>query len=104
MQLPIAAEGNHYTCGAHLLGVPDAIAADSLLAPAAAVDTFRTFLLYLLADCREQVFRDGDTLRLDADGPRYKLAWEPCKYYDEDDFFFNSFGRWRFTMAPPPPA
>lgn len=42
-------------------------------------------------------FHSGHTFRLSETSPRFRLIWEECDGYDEDDYFFNTFGRWRFT-------
>jgi hypothetical protein len=108
VQYPIRSdEGDLFTCGMHLLGYPDLIFAESLsrqTAPEtdpgnAAVDLFLGFALYLIAECGEGKFHSGHTFSLDADSPRYRLIWEACSGYEEDDFFFNPFGRWRFTSV-----
>lgn len=101
VQYPIGPvdEGNdYYTCGLHLLGRPDLIASDAATGGdlVDAVALFSTFALYLLTECAPGKFRSGHTFRLDGASPRYVVRWEPCGGYDEDDFFFNPFGRYRF--------
>jgi hypothetical protein len=61
------------------------------------VELFRPFALYLLAECAEGTFGSGHTFSVSKGAPRYRVTWEPCTGYEEDDFFFNPFGRWRFT-------
>ena len=58
-----------------------------------------TFAAYLLTACPPQRFASGHTFRCDAESARYVVRWEPCTGYDEDDFFFNPFGRYRFERA-----
>lgn len=107
VQLPIQQGDDYYTCGLHLLGQPDLIVSATLLREAhgpkdpawAAVDLFRAFALYLLAECPPSRFASGHTFSLGAESPRFRVVWEECTGYDEDDFFFNPFGRWRFTEA-----
>lgn len=96
VQFPIASDTDLYTCGMHLLGKPDLIAAKALDAEDLA-GLFQTFALYLLGECPEGRFAPGHTFRADDDSPRFVVRWEPCTEYDEDDFFFNPFGRWRFA-------
>lgn len=91
-----------HTCGMHLLGRPDLILSQRLAAEAAisasgAAELFDTFGVYLLAECAVGYFAPGHTFRTDNHAPRFRVAWEPCTGYDEDDFFFNPFGRWRFA-------
>lgn len=99
VRYPIGSDRDLYTCGMHLLGQPDLIAARELLPAADAVALFRTFALYLLAECPEGAFAPGHTFRTGDTAPRYRVLWEPCTGYAEDDFFFNPFGRWRFTTS-----
>jgi hypothetical protein len=102
VQYPIGpARNDYYTCGLHLLGMPDLIASKAALGgdPAASGALFATFALYLLLECAPGQFRSGHHFRLDRGAPRYTVSWEACNGYDEDDFFFNSFGRYRFEPA-----
>ena len=97
-------ESDLYTCGMHLLGAPDLIVSEQALrdapsnaaAPAAAL--FQTFALYLLMECPVGKFASGHTFSVERDAPRYRVIWEPCSGYPEDDYLFNPFGRWRFTL------
>jgi hypothetical protein len=96
--MPILGDDDYTSCGLHLLGQPDLIISRSLLSEAdQVVNLFLTFALYLLSDCPAGQFTSGHTFRVDADSPRYRVAWEECVGYAEDDLFFNSFGRWRFA-------
>ena len=97
VQYPIRSGGDLYTCGMHLLGAPDLIAAHNLLPVAGAVELFAAFALYLLAERGDGGFASGHTFGTGAAAPRFRVVWEPCTGYAEDDFFFNPFGRWRFT-------
>jgi hypothetical protein len=99
VQYPIQSDADLYTCGMHLLGKPDLIVATELMPVEEAVTLFRVFAIYLLAECPEGAFGSGHTFSLNPDAPRYRVLWEACTGYDEDDFFFNPFGRWRFTAA-----
>lgn len=106
VQLPIWNGEDFYTCGLHLLGLPDLIVSDVLLRTAHgssesqgwnSVDLFRTFAGYLLSECTPGKFSSGHTFSLSASTPRFRVSWEECTGYDEDDFFYNPFGRWRFA-------
>jgi hypothetical protein len=106
VQLPIQKGDDYHTCGLHLLGQPDLIASGALMREACgsthdevwtAVDHFRAFANYLLAECTPGRFASGHTFSLNAAAPRFRVIWEECTGYDEDDFFFNPFGRWRFA-------
>jgi hypothetical protein len=102
------AGGDSCTCGMHLLGAPDLIVSDQVLkqtararqsTASAAAELFQIFGLYLLSECPIGRFASGHTFCVAADAPRYRVVWEPCTGYGEDDFFFNPFGRWRFELA-----
>ena len=107
VQFPIADSSEQYSCGMHLLGRPDVIIASALL-PAnlaglsqagTAAFLMHSFCWYLLAQCRDKSFVSGHTFQPEARWPIYRLVWEKCQGYDEDDLYFNPFGRWRFTPA-----
>jgi hypothetical protein len=106
VQLPIQDGDDYYTCGMHLLGKPDLIVSDRLLRkafrstkakPHEAINLFRAFALYLLMECKEGQFGSGHTFSVDAESPHFRVLWEQCTGYDEDEFVFNPFGRWRFA-------
>jgi hypothetical protein len=105
---PIASKTDMYTCGMHLLGAPDLIISLPTiqnLVKAGESDAsatawfFRTFAMYLLSECPVGNFASGHTFRVDQESPRYRVIWEPCAGFAEDNLFFNPFGRWRFTVA-----
>jgi hypothetical protein len=98
VQTPILGDDEYRSCGLHLLGQPDLIVSRSLLSDAdRVVNLFLAFALYLLSECPAGQFAPGHTFHADADSPRYRVMWEACAGYAEDDFFFNPFGRWRFA-------
>jgi hypothetical protein len=106
VQFPIEAKGDLYTCGMHLLGMPDVIVAQSLMQEAIpdshsivdeAVYLFNAFCLYLLSECPEGEFAPGHSFQPDLEFPSFRLEWEPCQGYAEDDLSFNPYGRWRFA-------
>lgn len=106
VQLPILNGDDFYTCGLHLLGQPDLIASRTLLRNASgstddpawtAVQLFRVFAYYLLTECTPGQFASGHTFSLDAESPVFRLRWEECNGYEQDDLFSNPFGRWRFA-------
>jgi hypothetical protein len=98
VQMPILGGDEYKSCGLHLLGQPDLIVSRSLVSDAdGVVNLFLAFALYLLSECPAGKFAPGHTFRADTDSPRYRVMWEACAGYAEDDFFFNPFGRWRFA-------
>jgi hypothetical protein len=106
VQSPIQDGDDYHSCGLHLLGQPDLIVSGTLLRDTynstkdhgwAAVNLFGAFGCYLLAECAPGQFGSGHTFSQDAESPRFRVRWEECTGYEEDDFFFNPFGRWRFA-------
>jgi hypothetical protein len=104
---PIGTPTDLYSCGMHLLGAPDMIVSEAVVelangpggsAVGVAAHLFRTFGLYLLGECPTGRFASGHTFSVDKDAPRYRVVWEACTGYPEDSYFFNPFGRWRFTL------
>lgn len=107
VQMPIENDGDYYTCGLHLLGMPDLIVSRDVLKQGYGSDVdigwtsihlFFVFAHYLLAECMPGQFVSGHTFSTDAKSPRFRVQWEDCTGYDEDDFFHNPFGRWRFKV------
>lgn len=101
VQLPIDTGRDYYTCGLHLLGRPDLIASHQSVDANASecARLFHQFAMCLLVECPPKRFASGHTFRCDADTPRFVVRWEPCHGYDEDEFFFNPFGRYRFERS-----
>jgi hypothetical protein len=81
----------------HLLGKPDLIVASKTLRLSEALELFEVFSLYLMGECPEGSFASGHTFSASKTSSRFRVIWEPCASYEEDEFFFNPFGRWRFT-------
>jgi hypothetical protein len=91
----------------HLLGAADMIVSKEAIqgltrpgetAASATARVFRAFGVYLLAECSTGAFTSGHTFSIDQDSPRSRVLWEPCIGFSEDSHFFNSFGRWRFSV------
>jgi hypothetical protein len=98
VQMPLLGDDEYTSCGLHLLGQPDLIVSRSLVSDAdGVVNLFLAFALYLLSECPAGKFAPGHTFRADTDSPCYRVMWEECAGYAEDDFFYNPFGRWRFA-------
>ena len=104
VQVPIESDTDFYTCGLHLLGIPDLTMNREVMIGTEAKDQngtaqahfFEDFALYLLAECVHGQFAPGHTFRADAAQNNLKATWEECTLYEEDDFFHNPFGIWRF--------
>ena len=90
--------GSFYSCGMHLLGKPD-IEIESSLDVHTAVKWIDLLGLYLVADQPKQSVADGEGFRLYDSGPRRVMRFEPCKRFDEDDFFFNPYGQIRLERS-----
>jgi hypothetical protein len=92
-----------WSCGMHLLGRPDMIAQlDQLPTELRSLAAFRelslTFATYLLCECSgTRYFSSGSTFRCNSESPRVRVLFELCQGYDEDDYFHNPFGRYRFV-------
>jgi hypothetical protein len=100
VQFPVGDAKDFWTCGMHLLGRPDFVVARDVLEPREAARLFDTFAVYLLAECGdERHFSSGNTFRCDTESPRLRATWEACEDYEEDEFFFNPFGRYRFAPS-----
>lgn len=106
VQYPLDDGDDFNTCGMHLLGQPDVIVSNSLLQQAlgrsgsvvdGAVYLFTAFCMYMLVECQDNSFTSGHTFRPDTEWPPLRVEWEECTGYDPEEFFWNSFGTWRFT-------
>lgn len=106
VQVRIYSPEAFYSCGMHLLGYPDVIVSKSVLQSAlpdnaslvdSAVYLFSAFCIYLLDECPPGQFLSGNTFQPDLDFPTFRVIWEPCEDFAEDDLYFNPYGRWRFA-------
>lgn len=90
-----------FTCGMHLLGLPDvevplaSLDGDDV---SAAVHALAGFALYLASEAPRGSVGDGEGFRAGPGAPRYVLSSRPCSRYDEGDLFYNPWGVWR--LAP----
>ncbi|OEZ95900.1 hypothetical protein JAB9_29620 [Janthinobacterium sp. HH107] len=84
-----------YTCGMHNLGLHDAIIArqDS----AAPAQVLQAFTRYLFSEA--PALLDGQTFRVAADTPRYRVHAAAGQPYSDDDLFRNPYGIWRLVTA-----
>jgi|HigsolmetaAR201D_1030396.scaffolds.fasta_scaffold06133_2 hypothetical protein len=80
-----------YSCGMHLLGLPDA-AVPGWINEDEASELLDTFLLYMLLD--RPTLGNGHTFGLTTRPERYRLRHKPCMRYHIDDLFFNPYGFW----------
>lgn len=105
VQFPIVSDDDFYSCGMHLLGKPDVIVSGEVMRRVRkesesttndVVYLFETFCLYLIAECEDGAFASGNTFQPDMECPSFRVVWEECTGYEQDDLLFNPFGRWRF--------
>lgn len=82
-----------YSCGMHLLGLPDAITAGG--DREAGVELLRVFTRYLFREAPE--LRDEQTFAAEADSPIYCLRRDGGVAYPADSLFANSSGYWRLV-------
>lgn len=80
-----------YSCGMHLLGMPD-IEIEATIGLEAALQWIDLFGLYLVSDRPSRPIKEGEGFRLKTDGPRRIFRFGACKRYEEDSFMFNPYG------------
>jgi hypothetical protein len=81
-----------YSCGMHLLRLPDG-SIEPRKEATDAEHSLPAFLAYLAFEHPE--LRDGQGFRREADAPRYLLEHRPSIETDPDSIRFNPFGTWR---------
>jgi hypothetical protein len=104
MQYPVEDAKDFFTCGLHLLGMPDLIVAKDTLARLLqkkvglvqeARKLFWALAIYLVTECPDGEFTAGNTFSIDEEAPRFRAIWTPCTYFKETDIRFNHYGLWR---------
>lgn len=80
-----------YSCGMHNLGLKDAIVQGE--EPEDGINLLRIFGYYQVVD--KPAIYDGQTFRADMESPVYRIFEEEEQPYNEDDPFYNPYGRWR---------
>ncbi|MBA2538760.1 MAG: hypothetical protein H0V17_03925 [Deltaproteobacteria bacterium] len=95
---PLGAGGILYTCGMHLLGLPD-IELPGEADVFTAVAWLDAFGGYQLIEAPQDTLGDGHTFRHDEDAERRVLRKLDCKRYPDDSFFYNPHGYWRLELA-----
>jgi hypothetical protein len=83
-----------YTCGMHLLGLPDALL-EGRYSPGEARSLLDAFLLYVLIESPS--LATGHTFSVRAGAPRYRLRQVPDRIHPGDDLFHNPFGFWQLS-------
>lgn len=90
----------YYSCGLHLLGLPD-VEIESSLELNSALEWIVLLGLYLAADRPQRPLLDGEGFRLRNEGPRRIMRMKPCQRYAEDEFFYNPDGYIRLEKEAP---
>ncbi len=83
-----------YSCGMHMLGLPDAVVSGGL-PPQQAGQWLKDFLLYVLHE--QPALHTGQMFGVAGEPDHFTLSHEPCRRFAPDDLFFNPFGVWRLT-------
>ena len=90
---PLGDDRGIYSCGMHLLGIPDIQVAGNQATQA--LKLIDGFAMYLLIDGAGGRLRTGHTFSLSDDDPSWRLSTSACSRYEDDDFFFNPHGYWQ---------
>lgn len=88
---PIEDEGTMYSCGMHLLGLPDVECAGRIS------DREAVKWIDAIADAAIAGRAVGSKFALNDHAPGKKVARVPCDRYADDDFFFNPYGYFRVS-------
>lgn len=76
-------------------GLPD-VAIPSIISANEAAVLLNDFNLYHLVD--RPTIKDGETISMEEDSPRYKIQFNDDFRYEEDDMFFNPFGIYNLSQ------
>lgn len=76
----------------HHLGLPDAIVKGASTEHLELLDMFNKYQAL-----QQPTLKDGHTLSLAQDGPRYKLKHTRSLLFPRGDLFHNPFGVWRLS-------
>ncbi|PZM79346.1 MAG: hypothetical protein DKT66_22995 [Candidatus Melainabacteria bacterium] len=47
--------------------------------------------------CGTHLLGKPDVTQPDLEWPSFRVIWEECTGYEQDDLFYNPYERWRFT-------
>ncbi len=86
----------YYSCGMHNFGLPDATL-EGAFSPRDAADVLNAFNAWRLS--RSVALADGDQISLLADWPKFRLRERPCKLFETEHPFHNSFGIWHLELV-----
>jgi len=97
VRYPIGDRTLTYSCGMHLLGLPDVEIAHEGMSEDELVELMEAFLCFMLID-KPADLASGQNFGLSAEAPPYRMLHVVCDRYEVDDFSFNPYGYWR--LAP----
>lgn len=89
---PIGSDATMYSCGMHLVGLPD-IKVFGLSDWDAAM-TMDSFAGYLITEGGKRSVKVGHTFSCSKDDPVLRISSDDCRDYETDDFFYNPYGYW----------
>jgi len=89
---PIGSDATMYSCGMHLLGLPDTKVVG--LSDWDAAMTMDAFAGYLITEGGKESVKSGHTFSCSKDHPVLRISSDECRGYETDDFFYNPYGYW----------
>jgi hypothetical protein len=89
---PIGSDETMYSCGMHLVGLPDIkVICFSDRDAARIMDVFAG---YLINEGGKRTVKAGHTFSCSKEDPVLRISHDECRDYETDDFFFNPYGYW----------
>ncbi len=89
---PIGSDETMYSCGMHLVGLPDIKVVG--FSDWDAAMTMDVFAGYLITEGGKRTVKEGHTFSCSKDDPVLRISHDECRDYETDDFFFNPYGYW----------
>lgn len=91
----VTGRNDTYSCGMHLLGLPDAITTG--IDASANAELLRMFTRYLF--CEAPTLHEAQTFAVEAGAPVYPLWRDQGIVYPTDSLFTNPYGYWRLKAV-----
>ena len=89
---PLGSDEAMYSCGMHLVGLPDVkVVGFSDWDAAMIMDAFAG---YLITEDGKRTVKVGHTFSCSSDDPVLRISHDECRDYETDDFFYNPYGYW----------
>lgn len=89
---PIGSGDAMYSCGMHLIGLPDVKVVG--LSDWDAAMLMDAFAGYLLTEDGRRTVKVGHTFSCSNDDPVFRISYDECRGYETNDFFYNPYGYW----------